>query len=153
MTYVIVNDGWEVTNPEMEAPQRVRYSIDLQLLLLKRKIGETFSQDLARITANSGEKNAQKWKPWPVQTALSPGLLLKPVIPMNPKRRAALASKLRKLMDEFEELDPPIQCQPMNALLKQLLKWLEKTNESENNSSAKLSGMLSKITTTCLEIF
>ncbi|GIZ00111.1 uncharacterized protein CEXT_291481 [Caerostris extrusa] len=47
------------------------------------------------------------------------------------KRRAALASKLRKLMDEFEELDPPIQCQPMNALLKQLLKWLEKTNEHE----------------------
>ncbi|GIY47655.1 glutamate receptor ionotropic, delta-1 [Caerostris extrusa] len=62
MTYVIVNDGWEVTNPEMETPQRVRYSIDLQLLLLKRKIGETFSQDLARITANSEEKSAQKWK-------------------------------------------------------------------------------------------
>ncbi|GIY74610.1 uncharacterized protein CDAR_568501 [Caerostris darwini] len=64
-------------------------------------------------------------------TALSLGLLLKPIIPMKPKRRAALASNLRKLMEEFEELDPPISCQPMNALLKQLLKWLEKTNEYE----------------------
>ncbi|XP_055948524.1 ionotropic receptor 93a-like [Argiope bruennichi] len=63
VTYLIVNDGWEASNPEIETPQRVHYSIDLQLLLLKRTIGESFSKALKNITNNipEGSKNA-KWK-------------------------------------------------------------------------------------------
>ncbi|GBN10322.1 Glutamate receptor ionotropic, delta-1 [Araneus ventricosus] len=63
VTYLIVNDGWESSNPEIESPQRVHYSIDLQLLLLKRTVGESFSNALKNITNSipQGSINA-KWK-------------------------------------------------------------------------------------------
>ncbi|GFY43148.1 hypothetical protein TNIN_186421 [Trichonephila inaurata madagascariensis] len=38
-------------------------------------------------------------------TALSPEFLFKPVLPMRPERRAALARKLEKLIDDYEEVN------------------------------------------------
>ncbi|GFY67737.1 ionotropic receptor 93a [Trichonephila inaurata madagascariensis] len=63
VTYMIVNDGWESTNPEIEFPQTVNYSIDMQLLLLKRQIGDDISAALNNITKDiRGEKWPLKWK-------------------------------------------------------------------------------------------
>ncbi|GFV42170.1 uncharacterized protein TNCV_3164021 [Trichonephila clavipes] len=61
-------------------------------------------------------------------TALSPGFLLKPAVPMRPERRAALARKLKKLIDDYEGTNAPKLCKNLNLPLKELLKWLEKSN-------------------------
>ncbi|GFY43630.1 uncharacterized protein TNIN_480671 [Trichonephila inaurata madagascariensis] len=60
-------------------------------------------------------------------TALSPGFLFKPAIPMRPERRAALARKLKKLIDDYEGTNAPKLCKNLNLPLKELLKWLEKS--------------------------
>ncbi|GFS67550.1 ionotropic receptor 93a [Nephila pilipes] len=63
VTYMIVNDGWESSNPEIDFPQPVNYTIDLQLLLLKRRIGDDISTALTHITKHiTGEKWPLKWK-------------------------------------------------------------------------------------------
>ncbi|GBM30580.1 hypothetical protein AVEN_217478-1 [Araneus ventricosus] len=60
--------------------------------------------------------------------ALSPGFLFKPVVSMEPERRAALAGKLKKLIDDFEGLNTSKVFKNLDAPLKQLLQWLEKSN-------------------------
>ncbi|GFU56573.1 uncharacterized protein TNCV_1407131 [Trichonephila clavipes] len=62
-------------------------------------------------------------------TALSPGFLFKPAIPMKPERRAALARKLKNLIDDYEGSNASKLCKQLNLPLKELLKWLEKPND------------------------
>ncbi|XP_015917738.1 glutamate receptor ionotropic, kainate glr-3-like [Parasteatoda tepidariorum] len=65
VSYLIVNDGWELENPEIEFPQPVTYSVDVKLLLLKRKISDPLSAELADLLVNnSGEdtRRIEKWK-------------------------------------------------------------------------------------------
>nr|QHA94734.1 ionotropic receptor 93a-2 [Pardosa pseudoannulata] len=65
VTYLIVNDGWEAENPEIDAPQPVNYTIDLDLLLLKRKVSEEFSElliDILQRSRNHAPERFVKWK-------------------------------------------------------------------------------------------
>ncbi|XP_035206075.1 glutamate receptor ionotropic, delta-1-like [Stegodyphus dumicola] len=64
VSYLIVNDGWEATNPEIEVPQRVSYNLDLMMLLLKRKISDQFSLVLHEVLITSKESNSSKFQQW-----------------------------------------------------------------------------------------
>lgn len=66
VSYLIINDGWEYENPEIEAPQPINYTIDLHLLLLKRKISEDFSNFLKDILTRSGDKVVDRFVKWKV---------------------------------------------------------------------------------------
>ncbi|GFT26091.1 uncharacterized protein NPIL_186581 [Nephila pilipes] len=62
-------------------------------------------------------------------TALSPGFLFKPVVPMKPERRAAFVRKLKKLIVDCKATSASKLCKGLNVPLKELLKWLEKSND------------------------
>ncbi|GFY76410.1 uncharacterized protein TNIN_280371 [Trichonephila inaurata madagascariensis] len=62
-------------------------------------------------------------------TALLPGFLFKPAVPMRPERRAALVRKLKKLIDDYEASSSPKLWKQLKLPLKELLKWLEKPND------------------------
>lgn len=68
VSYLIINDGWEYENPEIEAPQPINYTIDLHLLLLKRKISEDFSNFLKDILDRSGDKVVDRFVRWKVSS-------------------------------------------------------------------------------------
>ena len=66
VSYLIINDGWEAENPELEVPQPINYTIDLHLLLLKRKISENFSNFLKDNLARSGNDVLDRFVKWKV---------------------------------------------------------------------------------------
>lgn len=66
VTYMIVNDGWEPVNPEIEIPQKVHYEIDLQMLLLKRRISDRFAKLMVEIIATSSGNGIEKFEGWKV---------------------------------------------------------------------------------------
>ncbi|GBO30770.1 hypothetical protein AVEN_192856-1 [Araneus ventricosus] len=67
-------------------------------------------------------------------TALSPGLLFKPVVRMKSERRTALVRKLRKLIDDFESLNASKVCKKLDVPLTELLIWLEKTDAPKHQT-------------------
>ncbi|XP_054713739.1 uncharacterized protein LOC129223197 [Uloborus diversus] len=64
--FLIVNDGWEAVNPEIDEPQRVQYALDLQMLLLKRQVSQTFSSILLGVVRNDSDTDEDKLWKWKV---------------------------------------------------------------------------------------
>ncbi|KAG8184106.1 hypothetical protein JTE90_025409 [Oedothorax gibbosus] len=64
VTYMIVNDGWEPNNPEIETPQKVHYAIDLQMLLLKRSISDRYANLMVDIINSSSGQGIEKFSGW-----------------------------------------------------------------------------------------
>ncbi|GFY36484.1 uncharacterized protein TNCV_26871 [Trichonephila clavipes] len=78
-------------------------------------------------------------------TALLPGFLFKPVLSMRPERRAALARKLKKLIDDYEDANTPKLCKKLNLPLKELLKWLFTCQHHSATGTADHKGKKSNV--------